>query len=273
MEYCFNKDIYLPQLLDRFWRLTLQIISRLNVWINSTLNANIPIEIPAIETDATEQKANLRLKFLCYLHIDVTTLNNRLCNIENIKFLQEFIPRELQPKINVSLREFTTKTFPACLSYIETIIVDSIYKDCSIYVKNVSQIPRLYRKTNRNIPTSASSYVTLMCKPIDDFYEKHSDKLSSDVMNVIMENVHEKVTSEYRSLVENVLTSVAKTEESLRRLKKTRGNNENQESSDDQKIRMQVQLDVLFYSKRAEKYVDVRDLIVLAKDVTPPKDG
>lgn len=54
----------------------------------------------------------------------------------------------------------------------------------------------------------------------------------------------------YKTLVENVLTSVTKTEESLRRLKKIKANNlEASAITDDQKIRMQVQLDLTCYSK------------------------
>lgn len=59
-----------------------------------------------------------------------------------------------------------------------------------------------------------------------------------------------KIFDRYKTLVENVLTSVTKTEESLRRLKKIKANNlEASAITDDQKIRMQVQLDLTCYSQ------------------------
>lgn len=57
----------------------------------------------------------------------------------------------------------------------------------------------------------------------------------------------------YMSLVKEVLTSVQKTEESLRNLKKIREKSagvstlKNQGTSDDEKIRIQLHIDVLSY--------------------------
>lgn len=57
------------------------------------------------------------------------------------------------------------------------------------------------------------------------------------------------------SLVKDVLTSVQKTEESLKRLKKIRdksagvSSSENQGTSDDEKIRIQLYIDVLSFTQ------------------------
>lgn len=55
----------------------------------------------------------------------------------------------------------------------------------------------------------------------------------------------------YHEHVSEVLTSVQKTEESLRRFKKIRdpSSNENKVNSDDDKIRMQLQIDIQAYIK------------------------
>lgn len=59
----------------------------------------------------------------------------------------------------------------------------------------------------------------------------------------------------YMSAVEGLLTSVQKTEESLKRLKRIRdkptgvSTSENQGTSDDEKIRIQLRIDVLSYIK------------------------
>lgn len=70
-----------------------------------------------------------------------------------------------------------------------------------------------------------------------------------------------------------MLTSVTKTEESLRRLKKIRsgaGSQENQAITDDQKIKLQVQIDITHYcNKEANQFVNeftVNSLLFLIKE-------
>lgn len=85
--------------------------------------------------------------------------------------------------------------------------------------------------------------------------------------------------------MDEVLTSVQKTEESLRRLKNLREksqpsamSNDKQLMSDDDKIRLQLQVDINFYTKSIEKYqlkkeeVDsLLTLINLIGDITKMK--
>lgn len=268
MERCFDPDIFLPQLLDKFWKLTLQTISRLNVWIKTILDKNVPIDAEPSET------TELKLRFLSYTYIDVTTFQSRLANgfaPDGLSYLRSEIPDVLHDKVLLSLREFVTVRFPEVLEAVRGMIVESVRKECSVHVVHVSQIPRLYRKTNRSVPNAASGYVMAMCCPIEDFKASYEARLGPDVTSLMMKSVYEKVTAEYRKLVENVLTSVAKTEESLRRLKKSR-NVDSPESSDDQKIRTQVQLDVNSYAGKAGRFVDVTGLFALIKDATPPRD-
>lgn len=268
IEKCFNEKTFLPQLLDKFWKLTLQIISRLNMWINQILKSNVPVQN---DPENHEQLANLKLKFLTLLHTDLKNLIEILS--ADLTFTNNHIPDVLKDLIKKSLEDLTLKAFPQNLRLIEGFIIDSIYKECSQHVKNVSQIPRLYRKTNRNTPTSASVYVGDMCRPADNYKDQYAQFLIGESLNEILRDVHKRVTREYASLVKSVLTSVAKTEESLRRLKKTR---EPQgtlpDTSDDQKIRTQLQIDVDTYAAVAKQYCDVDELVTLVKDVTPPRD-
>jgi conserved oligomeric Golgi complex subunit 2 len=69
-----------------------------------------------------------------------------------------------------------------------------------------------------------------------------------------------KLFFRYYKSVDEVLTSVQKTEESLRRLKNLReksqptaNTNDKQLMSDDDKIRLQLQIDINFYAKSIEE--------------------
>lgn len=76
------------------------------------------------------------------------------------------------------------------LTSIEDVIVYSVYTECSIYVKQISQIPRLFRKTNRNTPTVPSSYLALMSKPINNFYDSYKMEIDEIVMKRILSAIH-----------------------------------------------------------------------------------
>lgn len=268
MEKCYSEEIFLPQLLDKFWKLTLQIISRLNVWVKNILNSNVPVQH---DPEHSEHVANLKLKFLTLLHTDIKNLISNLST--DLSFTQNYIPEVLIYRIKQSLDEFSKTEYPKNLNLIENIIIDNIYKDCSQHVKNVSQIPRLFRKTNRSSPTHASSYVNAMCHPANSYQAEYTKFLTDESLREILRQVHGRVTREYVKLVRSVLTSVAKTEESLRRLKKTREpHGATLDTTDDQKIRAQLHIDVNAYSSVAEKYCDVSELVALVKDVTPPRD-
>lgn len=90
----------------------------------------------------------------------------------------------------------------------------------------------------------------------------------------------------YYKLVDEVLTSVQKTEESLRRLKNLREksqqststSSEKQLMSDDDKIRLQLQIDIMFYVKHIEsqqlKREEIDSLVTLVNligDITKIK--
>lgn len=81
------------------------------------------------------------------------------------------------------------------------------------------------------------------------------------------------LNSRYHHSVDDVLTSVQKTEESLRRLKNLRekaiqqtvpvttSTTERQFMTDDDKIRLQLQFDVMFYVSTIERHQLTRDEI------------
>lgn len=62
------------------------------------------------------------------------------------------------------------------LHELQLVLIDFIVKtksnDCFSYLKNANDIPRLFRRTNREPPKVASNYVTLTVQVILDFRTK-----------------------------------------------------------------------------------------------------
>lgn len=249
IQRCFAEDVFLPELLDKFFKLMVQIISRLTIWID-TLLADKQIE------------DELRLNFFSNVHADVEILIHRLSG--PLDFLQTRVPSVLQEKVRLCLDEATVRALPARITAIERTLADIIYKQCSSHVKDVSQIPRLYRKTNRAAPTTPSPYVNAMCSPAVKY--EQMTLVSGPAIARVLSTVHSRIAAEYTGLVDSLLTSVARTEESLRRLKRTRGADSSVasgEPGDDHKIRTQVQLDVTSYCKHAAPHTDTKTLLAL----------
>lgn len=53
-------------------------------------------------------------------------------------------------------------------------IVKNISNDCFNYLKNANDIPRLFRRTNREIPKVASTYITLTVQVITEFRQNYA---------------------------------------------------------------------------------------------------
>lgn len=65
-------------------------------------------------------------------------------------------------------------------------LMELISRVCYVHLQNVSSIPRLYRKTNKDVPMQQSNYIIEGVKPILSFYHNYSNELKDDI-NVIMD--------------------------------------------------------------------------------------
>ena len=64
------------------------------------------------------------------------------------------------------------------LNELQQVLIDFIVKtksnDCFNYLKNANDIPRLFRRTNRDIPKTASNYINLTVQVITDFRQTYA---------------------------------------------------------------------------------------------------
>lgn len=176
---------------------------------------------------------------------------------------------------------------------LERLLMSRVVLDCEAHLKMVADIPRLYRRTNKEasaaqfytmliavhshdfftvsslsiqVPNKPSAYVTNILKPLQVFLNNHKNTLLSDDsavdrISLWKINVLEKVTEQYLSVTSDVLMSVRKTEDSLKRLKKARDRSNvalstgsSNTMSDDDKIRLQLFLDVDNYGHQVRQY-------------------
>lgn len=176
---CWQQGIYLPQLFIRFFKLTLQIISRVSSW---TDEVSEPKNWPA--------SADLkRIDFLVAVYLDVITFGQKIPKV--IDVVVENVPVNLNaeiPLLTDSLQESQT-----CLNnrreFLEGQWQSEILTEISGWAKQVADIPRLYRKTNRDAPTRACNYVVQILRPAQGFHQRYSGSLKADVMHSCLRNI------------------------------------------------------------------------------------
>jgi hypothetical protein len=79
---------------------------------------------------------------------------------------------------------------------IESKICNEILGNCLKALKSIQDTPRLFRKTNRDIPTKHLQYVEQLLQPIQEFYEKFADKFSDAMKKKILNSIFNSLTGQ-----------------------------------------------------------------------------
>nr|XP_034193274.1 conserved oligomeric Golgi complex subunit 2 [Osmia lignaria] len=256
IQRIWSKDVYLSQLFHRFWKFTLQICARYQMWIHRALKEVWTVENEVNNPNKAEHST--RLNFLICLYEDVkkfVAASSLLLNMIQSKLERttEKILKLLKGCTILDSFDETIKNLETILPQITEEIVNELLKQSVVHLKQVSDIPRLFRRTKRDIPTKPCAYVKNSLIFLINFHREYNEVLLDDV-NRWLELALSSLTKHYLASVTDVLTSVQKTEESLRRLKKIRDkstgsfSSEAQGISDDEKIRIQLQVDVQAYA-------------------------
>ncbi|XP_053658647.1 conserved oligomeric Golgi complex subunit 2 [Anopheles marshallii] len=260
---CWQDGVYLPQLFHRFLKLTLQILARLSVWCAEVFR-------PAQnQEDAVSEEGTERIRFLVALYSDIRNIELKIPSIVNLA-VEKSPPGASRDELETIIGESGT-IFGERRLQLQHLIVKELITASIPQLRQVSDIPRLYRKTNRDVPSRCCAYVEQVLAPTDTFRKNYDSMIGGDAMRDFLTGVYNHVTVQYYQMIDEVLTSVQKTEESLRRLKNLRDrsgtvassaattNNADriQAPSDDDKIRLQLQADVMHYVRFVEQQAHI----------------
>nr|CAG4641569.1 EOG090X03KZ [Eurycercus lamellatus] len=266
---CYAPDIYLAPLAHRFWKLSLQMMSRHQKKISEILIEQLKrYDAASVGTTSASLVPSNNAKLL---DVDSSIISDpnpltleQLVRLDSdIRFVLEKLPEiwDLASKRlgfsslkNQSLFEFAFQTstdgFEKMLPNISQLIIGELSIQCTSNLRQVADIPRLYRRTNKEAPGKCFGYVNLLLEPIRVFRTRHSDRTES--LDSWTRGVLETLSQQYLVAVSDVLTSVQKTEESLKRLRKDRAASASAGVSDDDKIRMQLVIDVDAFVEAAQ---------------------
>ncbi|PVD26689.1 hypothetical protein C0Q70_14367 [Pomacea canaliculata] len=302
LERCWHDDVYVPALVHRFWKLTLQQLSRHTLWLDqlyeeemehrsqilaskpsrntltssystsqlSSLGAGdsgssqspVPRSSspqPQHHQEAVTTKQPITIGQIVFLLCDSCSLQAKL----SVMYEQTVHPKILAAGLqnDAVLKECLQESMLSLEEHLPkfcAIITDEIQMQCSAFIRQVSDIPRLYRRTNREAPSKPSGYLSGMLRPLQSFCEEYSKTLEPKHHSHILNVIFSSLIDQFSEVTSEVLTSVKRMEESLKRLKKVRGSersSSNQGLSDDDKIRQQIILDIEELGKKVEHLV------------------
>ncbi|XP_036916105.1 conserved oligomeric Golgi complex subunit 2 isoform X2 [Sturnira hondurensis] len=308
LQRCWSAQLFLPALAHRLWRLTLQVLARFSVFVSELLLRPISNESakdikkpvvtggkdPSTAQGSSEDQgsgppeakpvASISSTQLVYVVADLDRLQEQLPELlETIKPKLEMIGIKNFSSISAALED-SRRALSACVPALSSRIVQDLSESCFSYLRGALEVPRLYRRTNKEVPTTASSYVDSALKPLHQLQSGHQDRLKPAVVQQWLEGALSESTHKYYETVSDVLHSVKKMEESLKRLKQARKTNPANPSgssggggmSDDDKIRLQLALDVEYLGEQIQKLglqpKDIKGFPALTQLVAAAKD-
>ncbi|XP_003893831.2 conserved oligomeric Golgi complex subunit 2 isoform X1 [Papio anubis] len=306
LRRCWSDEMFLPLLVHRLWRFTLQILARYSVFVSELslrpISNESPKEIkkplvtgskePSITQGNTEDQGSGPSETKPVVSISRTQLVYVVADLDK---LQEQLPELLEiikPKLEmIGFKNFSSITaaledsqssLSACVPSLSSKIIQDLSDSCFSFLKSALEVPRLYRRTNKEVPTTASSYVDSALKPLFQLQNGHKDKLKQAIIQQWLEGALSESTHKYYETVSDVLNSVKKMEESLKRLKQARKTTPTNPvgpsggMSDDDKIRLQLALDVEYLGEQIQKLglqaSDIKSFPALAELVAAAKD-
>lgn len=274
---CWTDQVYLPPLAHRFWKLTLQLISRYSTFLTEVLTKTSsteaskdsvrPLPSSASSTSSrTSQDADsetggptvLSTKQLFFIAADVDKLQGKIPDIsEMIKAKLENIGFQNFAIVSEALQDSST-SLSSCVPTLNSRMTQHLTERSIRFLKNASEVPRLYRRTNKEVPTRASAYMDNALRPLHQLVTDSKNVVKDSIIQEWLRVTLSDCTHRYFETISDVLSSVRKMEESLKRLKQARKTTTtstvgvNAGPSDDSKIRLQLALDVEYLGEQIE---------------------
>lgn len=186
---CWSDSVYLPEVFPKFYKLNVQVILRLANWITDVIAVS--------KTSTNFTKSFTRNQLLIALHADTRKLEAYLPELKNI--ITQAAPKTQNMTLfnNVLSKSVSelANTLNTHLTSIQTTLKELLIAECGTEnVRQVNDLPRLYRKTNREVPTRCSGYVEQMLRPLKSFVTQHETQLGALVVEQILIEVCSNIT-------------------------------------------------------------------------------
>ena len=242
---CFAPGIFLPQLLHRFWKLALQLLSRVAEHVRTHSDSHCDAPARIIQARVLGDWACAYYQGLLADNLAATTILGASVGTRGALAASLASSRAALAEAGDALRDR---------------VCARIAGDSAALVERAEGVLRQFRHTNRDAPKQASSWVGALFKGLDAYLSQNTNTSStanagSDARTYVRTWAaawESTVSPAMSAKLRELLQSVRKTEDSLQRLKQRRQQRAGTANtlSDGEKIRRQFALDVDDYAKR-----------------------
>ena len=272
----WRRDVILRPLTNRFLRGAVQLVGRIIAFIEDGLDGKIKfgVEPEPVSQENGEQSmmngASLPPTRLPYCWADsaqdvaavawelailetslgydyVTTISDALKSDDNT----EADNTELRSLVAEVLKEASSQIRPLVERIWNEVIVKILIEKCSGPLAAVKGVAATYRMTNRPPPTQASPYVATILRPLKEFNAEFSHRKPDHVGESWKHETMTIVTERYSTAVEELLTTVQRTEVALQSRRARRAASGG--ISDGDKVKLQLYLDFQEFCRQMEE--------------------
>ncbi|KAH6914040.1 oligomeric golgi complex component, COG2-domain-containing protein [Coprinopsis sp. MPI-PUGE-AT-0042] len=304
---CWSAQVFIPELCSRFWRLTLQIISRYFVWTsacidlievkvasdakapsNSTSSGRATTPVPG-ESSTPESSAadDGMLRQYSAAIVDILALD-KMVRVLWDQEIRQMLPDqenvdEVQPEaaLNAVLSKLT-----GVIPSLSVMVITILTRRCCDALLPMRSIPSQFRAmSSKRMPTEPSYFISGILRPLRQFFGVGADGPGAKIKDQYLKDYSSEVFNAITSRYINYLSAMKKTEESLKRLRKAKkptyslfgsSNTAEDDGRDEERIRAQMILDVEAFGKDARSLgvaVDDNEHFNLLKEMVYATDS
>ncbi|KAG2368424.1 oligomeric golgi complex component, COG2-domain-containing protein [Suillus spraguei] len=289
---CWSAEVYIPDLAHRFWKFTLQLLSRYREWLESSLppaggspvkpaanitNEKVCISVianpPRPSTPGVTQEATIEstaadeilLRQFATALVDIRAMTSQVLQLWREEIIM-MLPNTSTEDNTAEVLEVALRTQLEQLSALSTSLYSQataiLSRRCCDALLPVRSIPSQFRAmSNKRLPSEPSYFAPTILRPVRIFFgvgtvSGPGERLKEELLRTVSTNVVETVCQRYIQY----LTAMKKTEESLRRLKKGKRSTLSifgsaagkDDGKDEERIRAQMILDVEAFKTEGE---------------------
>jgi hypothetical protein len=159
---------------------------------------------------------------------------------------------ELRSLVSDVLKEISKQIQPVVDRAWNEVIVKILTEKCSGPLAAVKGVAATYRMTNRPPPTQASPFVATILRPLKEFNNEFSNRTPDHIGGKWKDLIVSSVTERYSAAVEELITTVKRTEVTLQS-RRTQRRAASGGMSDGDKVKVQLYLDFQEFSRHVQE--------------------
>lgn len=311
LQRCVSPDVFLPQLADKFVRLALQLLARYAAWISSGMQRRAEAAATAAAGAAGDAAAGGREQpppqqqqqadgssggsgggwdsaatpeQLAALQQDIDSLLAAVLTafVPQLSALLTGLPAEAGEAVASAFAE-ASEQLQAAGGALMGAVAETLTERSVVVLKQLRGIVATFRMTSRAPPSRPSHYVSMILAPLNQFLQgETASGLGAEARRQLAAAVAAGVSARYLHLADDTLSTVRKTESSLKRLKARQQGGEGGAAlaDTDKMIALQLFLDVQEFGRQArqagvdaaqlESYQQLWRMVVPEEQATEP---